>query len=151
MDVEKTIREYLKNIVHMSLATCADNKPWVCEVHFAYDDDLNIYFRSLPSRRHSQEIAKNPNVAGDIVEQHDLSMRPRGVYYEGRAEMLKDVDINSSAFRALSDRIGTGEAEIEEAKTADGHKFYKISVSDFYLFDSRESKPSQKYHLEWNK
>jgi nitroimidazol reductase NimA-like FMN-containing flavoprotein (pyridoxamine 5'-phosphate oxidase superfamily) len=51
MDVGKAIREYLPNIVHMSLGTCVDNQPWVCEVHFVYDDDLNLYWRSQPSRR----------------------------------------------------------------------------------------------------
>lgn len=52
----------------MSLATSADNKPRVCEVYFVYDTDLNFYFRSKTSRRHSQEIAKNPYVSANIVE-----------------------------------------------------------------------------------
>ncbi|HLZ15367.1 MAG TPA: hypothetical protein VKQ34_05305 [Candidatus Saccharimonadales bacterium] len=38
LDIEQIIRDYLPDVVHMSLATCKDNKPWVCEVHFAYDD-----------------------------------------------------------------------------------------------------------------
>ena len=47
--IEQTIREYIDQIVHMSLATSANNQPWVCEVHFAVDDELNIYFRSIKS------------------------------------------------------------------------------------------------------
>jgi nitroimidazol reductase NimA-like FMN-containing flavoprotein (pyridoxamine 5'-phosphate oxidase superfamily) len=133
----------------MSLATCANGKPWVCEVHFAYDDDLNIYFRSLESRRHSQEIASNPNVAGNIVEQHDLTMKPRGVYFEGTAEKLENVTEDNPAYIAISKRMGLGPELLEEAQKEDGHKFYKISVENFYLFDSRESKPSNKYTLSW--
>ena len=72
-NIEQTIREYLPGIIHMSLATCVDNKPRVCEVHFVYDNDLNLYFRSLTSRRHSQEIAINPFVSGNIVKQHVLN------------------------------------------------------------------------------
>ena len=43
-EIEKIIREYITKIPHMSLAAVSDNKPWVCEVHFAYDNDLNLYF-----------------------------------------------------------------------------------------------------------
>ena len=72
MNIEKIIREYIPEIIHMSLATSSHNTPWVCEVHYAFDDDLNLYFRSLSSRRHSQEIANNPKVAGNIIKQYKL-------------------------------------------------------------------------------
>jgi uncharacterized protein YhbP (UPF0306 family) len=76
IDVEKVVREYIDKSIHMSLATSTENKPWVCEVHFAYDDDLNLYWRSKTDRRHSQEIALNPFVAGNIVKQHELTSIP---------------------------------------------------------------------------
>jgi uncharacterized protein YhbP (UPF0306 family) len=129
-DVEHVIREYLPQVIHLSLATCVNNKPWVCEVHYVYDDDLNLYFRSKTEKRHSKEIAINNSVAGNIVRQHGKEDRPRGVYFE---------------------RFGTDAEILEEAKRDDGHKFYKITVETFYVFDSIESKPSQKYELAWGK
>lgn len=150
MDVEKAIRDYLPQIVHMSLATCDGDKPWVCEVHFVYDDDLNLYFRSLQSRRHSKEIAKNPNVAGNIIKQHELGNPVRGVYFEGQAEKLDDVTEDSAVYRLFCERLGCGPSILEEARSEAGHAFYKISVEDFYLFDSIESKSSQKYQLPWS-
>ena len=149
MDVEKVIRDYLPGVVHMSLATSKDNKPWVCEVHYVYDDDLNLYFRSKKSRRHSQEIAANPNVAGNIVEQHPIDQKPRGVYFEGTASIVEDFSQDHPAYKEFIDRIGTGPDIVEDSKNEDGHKVYKISVSNYYLFDSRESNPSQKYRLKW--
>jgi uncharacterized protein YhbP (UPF0306 family) len=148
-DIEVIIREYLPEILHLSLATCVDNKPWVCEVHFSYDDELNLYFRSKRDRRHSQEIAQNPNVAGNIVAQHSLSDKPRGIYFEGKAEALQDVDENHSAYQSYAERLKAGPEIIEDARAEAGHSFYKITVSDWYVFDSRESNPSQKYHLPW--
>lgn len=148
-DIEKVIREYLPTIIHMSLATSRDNKPWVCEVHYVFDDDLNIYFRSKPSRRHSEDIALNPNVAGNMVTQHGLTDKPRGVYFEGTAEMLTDVDENHVAYKLCAERFGMNAEIIEDAKKEDGHKFYKITVSSYYVFDSRESSPSTKYELKW--
>jgi len=148
--IEKVIRNYLLGIIHMSLATCAGDKPWVCEVHYTYDDDLNLYFRSLTSRRHSKEIAANPNVAGNIVMQHQLADKPRGIYFEGRAELLHDVDENHPAYVKIHERLGVGPEILEEAKDPNGHQFYKINVATFYVFDSRESSPSQKYILPWH-
>ncbi len=58
MDVEKVIREYLPKVIHMSLATCVDNRPWVCEVHFVYDDDLNLYWRSTRSVGTARKLPK---------------------------------------------------------------------------------------------
>jgi uncharacterized protein YhbP (UPF0306 family) len=148
-EVEQIIREYLKDVFHMSLGTSIDNKPWVCEVHFVYDSDLNVYFRSKKSRRHSQEIAANSNVAGNIVEQHSPDEKPRGVYFEGAAAVVENFNENHAAYKAFQDRMNFGPEIIEDSKNNDGHKIYKITVSDYYLFDARESRPSQKYHLEW--
>lgn len=148
--VEQIIKDYLGNVIHMSLATASNSRPWVCEVHFSLDDKLNIYFRSLESRRHSKEIAENPYVAGTIVEPHGMTDKPRGVYFEGRAELLTGVNNESEAYKAVDTRFKLGQALLDEANKPEGHKFYKITVSDFYLFDARESKPSQKYHLPWN-
>jgi uncharacterized protein YhbP (UPF0306 family) len=149
IDIEKTIREYLPQIMHMSLATTNDGKPWVCEVHFAYDDVLNIYFRSLTSRRHSQEIADNANVAGNMVTQHFLGQPVRAVYFEGTAKLLEVGEEQTKAFEVFSERLHLDEGLLEEARRPDGHQFYKITVDTFYLFDSYTSKPSQKYELKW--
>jgi uncharacterized protein YhbP (UPF0306 family) len=150
-EVEQIIRDYLPGIIHMSLATSKDNKPWVCEVHFVYDDELNLYFRSKKVRRHSQEIAANPNVAGNIVEQHPVEQKPRGVYFEGTATMLENFNEDHPSYKAFSERLGMGSEIIDDSKSEDGHKVYKITISDLYLFDSRESSPSQKYHLKWRR
>ena len=148
MDIEATIRGYLPRVIHMSLATSRGNRPWVCEVHFVYDDDLNIYFRSLTTRRHSQEITENPHVAGNIVTQHHLNQKVRGVYFEGVArEMAGGIELEK-AYPLFAKRLGMDKEIVEEAKRPDGHHFYQIIVSDYYLFDSYNA-PSGKHHLPW--
>ncbi len=133
----------------MSLATCVDNKPWICEVHYVFDHELNLYFRSTPQRRHSDEIMKNPHVAGSIITQHFLGQKVRGVYFEGVAEKLTDVDKDHIAYKLYCDRFGTNQDIVTEAQKADGHAFYKISVHTFALYDGYESSPSQKFELRW--
>jgi len=150
MNIEQTIRDYLPQIVHMSLGTSKDNKPWVCEVHFAYDKDLNIYFRSLTSRRHSQEIALNPNVAGNIVKQHILGEYPRGVYFEGTAELLEPGEEQTKAFHCIQERLQPMADILAEAQQPDGHQFYKISVETWYVFGKFDEEGGKKYELTWN-
>lgn len=150
-NVEEAIRDYLPEVIHMSLATSTGDRPWVCEVHYVFDNDLNLYFRSTPIRRHSKEIEENSNVAGNIVKQHLVGQKPRGVYFEGKAELLTDVDENHNAYKLYCERFGTNQSILKEARTENGHKFYKITVDKFYVFDSIDSNPSQKYELDWRK
>lgn len=150
IDVEKIIREYLPHVLHLSLATVKDNKPWVCEVHFAFDENLNLYYRSLTSRRHSQEIAENPNVAGNIVKPHALGEYPLGVYFEGTAKLLETGDELSTAFNCLKERLQMNDEILEDAKRPDGHKFYKISVESWYVFGKLDGEGGKKYELKWN-
>jgi uncharacterized protein YhbP (UPF0306 family) len=147
-EVEQTIREYIPQIVHMSLATCADNKPWVCEVHFSYDDELNLYFRSTNDRRHCKELVANPNVAGNIVTQHHKNQLVRGVYFEGQAEELGLVDENHPAYKSVEARYGKASTIQALSEKAGEPRYYKITVTDWYLFDSYKT-PADKYHLPW--
>jgi nitroimidazol reductase NimA-like FMN-containing flavoprotein (pyridoxamine 5'-phosphate oxidase superfamily) len=135
----------------MSLASASNNTPWICEVHYAYDDNLNIYFRSLLSRRHTQEILKNPKVAGNMVTQHFLDSPVRAVYFEGEARLIEDDNDLQIAYKCISERLDLGKEILEDATKDDGHKFFKITVNKFYLFDSITSNPSQKYELVWGK
>lgn len=121
-----------------------ENKPWVCEVHFVYDENLNLYFRSLKSRRHSQEIAANPRVAGNIVKQHSA------IYFEGTAAIVEDEDERQSIFPAFQSRLGAGEGILEEARQQEGHQFYKITVAEWYAFGKFGQPSGQKYELQWN-
>jgi uncharacterized protein YhbP (UPF0306 family) len=148
-DIEKKIREYIEPLVHLSLATTDGDKPWVCEVHFAYDSELNLYFRSLRTRRHSQEIEANPLVAGNIVKQHSLNEYGVGVYFEGIASKLPEGSEQEKAFWCLQKRLQLGNEVLEEAQRKDGHQFYKISVATYYLFGRFNGKPGAKYPLNW--
>jgi uncharacterized protein YhbP (UPF0306 family) len=149
MDVEQVIREYIDKSLHMSLATVSGNKPWVCEVHFVYDDDLNLYWRSEASRRHSQEIAANSNVAGNIVKQHELGEMPHGIYFEGRAEMLNDPETMTKIAPLFIQRQGTRDTIVEDAQSENGTKFYKVTVENWYAFGKFSGEKVQKHRLEW--
>jgi uncharacterized protein YhbP (UPF0306 family) len=149
IDIEKAVRTYLDNTFHLSLATVSGDTPWVSEVHFAYDEDLNLYFRSLPTRRHSQEIAANPKVAGNVIKQHDLGEQVVGVYFEGMARRLEPGEEQNKAFECIARRLRTGNGILSEAQHVDGHQFYKVSVKTWYVFGTFGTASGQKYQLDW--
>lgn len=149
-ELEKIVRECIDESIHMSLATCTDSHPWVCEVHFAYDGELNLYFRSLSTRRHSKEIAKNPNVAGNIVRQHAIEDYPHAVYFEGAAEIVTDESDFARLAELFAARLGTDQSIVDEAKQPDGHKFYKITVKNWSAFGKFDREDGDKYILAWN-
>ena len=150
MDVEQVVREYINKTVHMSLGTSVGDQPWVCEVHFAYDNDLNIYFGSLKSRRHSQEIAENPKVAGNIIDKYALGAPVVGVYFEGTAKCLADKREREQAFRCMQARLSLRDNALADSEHEDGHQFYKITVKNWYVFGRFGEPSGQKYSLAWN-
>jgi len=143
-DIEKAIREYLPQVIHMSLSTVINNVPWTSEVHFAYDNDLNLYFISKSTTRHAFEIMANPSVSGTIVKQHEMGQKPVGVYFEGKAVALTEISEQGIAYQTYNGRFKTDWPWIdEEMKLPEGHRIYKITVSEWYVFDK------QKYYLPW--
>jgi uncharacterized protein YhbP (UPF0306 family) len=148
-EVEKIIRGYIPQVVHMSLATCSNNRPWVCEVHFAYDDALNLYFISSKNRRHSQEIELVPFVAGNIVTQHHKNQKVRGVYFEGQAARVENVSKKHSGYLAYVAHLGARDGMLDEISKDGDASLYKITVENYYLFDSYENNRG-KFQLPWS-
>ena len=139
----------MPRVVHLSLSTCSHHRPWIAELHFGYDADLNLYFRSLLERRHSREIAANPAVAGSIVTQHDPAEPPLGVFFEGAARLLSSFADRRVAFDCLRERLPLDERAFDESGRADGHRFYAISVETFNVYGALKGPARQKYELAW--
>lgn len=146
--VEPIVREYIEQVIHLSLATVKDNKPWVCEVHFYYDDELNLYFTSSKNSRHAQELIANPYVAGNIVTQHFKNQKVRCVEFEGIAEMLDSAEAEKTAYKAYVARYGESEGLLNEIRKDGDVRTFRINVQDFFLFDSY-GEGRGKHHLPW--
>jgi uncharacterized protein YhbP (UPF0306 family) len=149
MNTEQIIREYLPNIIHMSLATTVNNKPWVCQVHFAYDNDLNLYFCSNITTRHCQEIVANPQVAGSISVQHGPGEKPRCIDFEGTAEKIEDITEDDPGLQVYETRFPGRTNLVEHLRQENGGRLYKITVNDYFLFDTKGPNPPGKHHLPW--
>lgn len=137
MKLKEIIEEYLKEAKLMQLATSIDNQPWICSVWFVADKDLNIYWISSTTRRHSDEVYKNPKVAAAIVLPQTPKNSPRGLQLEGIAEPVTDKVTLSKVILLYAGRIFTVQQikQFMENKEKP-HKFYKIKPTRFVLFDA---------------
>lgn len=149
--IEELIREYLKTNNVIQLATCIDNQPWLCNVHFYADDDLNIYWRSTTERRHSKEIAQNPNVAA-VIKVHENTPEEDyiiGMTVEGTAELLAE-ETDHAVVDAYGKKHGVAPEKIEAIKAGtDPNKFYRITPKSFVVFNTRdfEGNPRQEWSV----
>lgn len=144
------ITDYLEKTHLMQVATSHNNQPWVCSVYFAYDEMLNLYWISAPTRRHSEEIRMNEKVAGSIVYSHNPGDKVRGIQFQGKAYELKEKEKASPGLQLYAKRYGMNEARINLIlEGTDGHILYKIMPSVFVLFDevNYPENPRQEYLL----
>lgn len=136
MSLRDLIKDYLKKARLMQLATSIDNQPRVCSVWFAADEDLNIYWFSSTTRRHSKEVIENSKVAGAMALPQNPADPPRGLQFQGVAKLLTDQKDIDKAISVYAGRIFSKE-KIKEFMADDEtpHKFYKIKPIQFVLFD----------------
>jgi uncharacterized protein YhbP (UPF0306 family) len=88
-EIKDLICEVLQKGYLMSLATVDDGGVWVADVIYVFDENLNLYWMSKDSTRHSKAISLNPGVAGTVTVsgqgEHNL-----GIQFSGTAEKLEE-------------------------------------------------------------
>ena len=136
MKLRKLIENYLKEAKMLQVATAKGNQPWACTVYFAFDEELNIYWISKPTRRHSKELRNNAKVAGVIVLPHTPGDDVRGIQLKGVAKELTDKDEATSGMKYYAERFGMKQDRVKAILNGDdGHACYKITPNLYVLFD----------------
>lgn len=145
MNPAELLNEYLENCSTMQLATVDNDQPWVCTVRFVTDDQNNIYWASVPGRRHSKEIKKHSKVAcaivvHDIIDEPVIGIQIEGTVQEEESSPTKRIIAEKYAAMFLRDRkwIDDFVAGITE------HKLYKLTPTSIYLFDEKNFPGGQK-------
>ena len=147
MDVAEQIKKYINGDSRMmQIATLDGDQPWICTVYYVADDDLNLYWLSLPSRRHSQEIAKHDKVAATIPVKFEQPII--GVQVEGVAEEVTDKTIIASVMKKYVAKYGSGKDFYDNFVAGKNqHHLYLIRPHLFVLLD--EVNFSAQGRIEW--
>jgi len=151
VNVEDLIRQYVNQSNIMQLATCLNDQPWVVTVHFYADADLNLYWSSRSDRRHSQEIAANPNVSATILTHENTTEENWviGLTASGQAEQLDSLgdDITGAYIKKL---LKDPELPFKIASGAVPDKWYRLKLLSIILFDNKDfpTEPRQEWHAK---
>lgn len=119
----------------MQIATVSGDQPWICTVYFVEDENLNLYWLSLPSRRHSQEIAKHKKIAIAIPIKFDKNPII-GIQAEGRAEVVTDSKQVARIMKSYTERYNAGKEFYDNFVAGKNkHLLYQFKPENFVLFD----------------
>lgn len=128
------IRGYLRNGRMMQLATVDGDQPWICTVYFVEDADMNLYWLSLPSRRHSREITNHSKVAVAVPIKFDKPVI--GIQAEGVATVVADKDVIARVMQRYVDRYDSGKQFYDNFVAGKNqHVLFQFKPTKFVLFD----------------
>lgn len=135
MEVSVLIKKYLGEAKMMQVATVNGDQPWICTVYFVEDENLNLFWLSLPTRRHSREITTNNKAAVTVPVKFDKNPII-GVQAEGTAEVITDSDKVAQVMKAYTERYNVGKDFYNNFVAGKNkHKLYKFTPSKYVLFD----------------
>lgn len=128
----------------MQLATVSSGQPWLCTVYFVADDDLNVYWSSTKTRRHSKELLAHPQVAVAIVKDQD---RKQGMQITGLGSLVGDDDVER-VNKLYGDKFGHKPERMNEVR-AGTRGFWKVTPNLIALWDEVNfpDSPKQEYRL----
>ncbi|MET0979887.1 MAG: RNase H family protein [Candidatus Saccharimonadales bacterium] len=134
-NAEEYVDEFLALGQVMQLATSNDNSPWISTVYYVADSERNIYWLSLPERRHSKEVTSNPHVAIAIAIKQDIPVI--GIQAAGSVEIVGDTAVVETILASYVKKYDGAGKEFHQ-RFVDGknkHQLYKMTPDLLALFD----------------
>jgi hypothetical protein len=120
------VRGIVRDNTYLTLSTANGDQPWGAAVQYVADEDLNLYFVSLPDSRHMSHIMANPSVAVTIFDSRQPPFTSRGVQIEGTADAYSTTD-NPFA------RIGGFDWPENLQELVPGYVAVRVTPARFYL------------------
>jgi len=125
----------------MALSTSDKGGTWTCPLFFAYEKDFTLYAVSKPIDKHTDNIAKNPEVSAAIYStEQDLLKRVHGIQMKAKATIVPDDEVDKvfDIYYKRSPRDPKRDGiETLKYKGRDSEwKFIKLDPIEIYYFNS---------------
>ena len=128
MNLKLEIDTYLRTQKLMSVATYGKS-PWIANVYYVHDSDLNLYFLSKTWREHCQALDENIQVAVAIADSHQPIYKPqKGLQISGTAKQVNIISRLEWMFKMWNKLISEGKGE----KLTDPKKLLDAGTSAIY-------------------
>jgi len=123
-DLNSRVQEALDRTEIMALSTVGPDGSWTSPVQYHADDQLNLFFMSMPNARHVANIKHNPHVSLAIYSFPGPPGGNLGLQIKGTAEHLA------------------------EQSTPGSWQQFKITPEEAWCFDSRITRERQRIDLQ---
>ncbi len=149
VDERELLEQYVLAAKLMQLSTvCPDGTPTVCTVWYvpAFRPD-RLHFVSRTDRLHSENIVRNPAVAGAIIDNPpaEMGLTARAVSFTGRARILPVTGIDEKA-RAFVARWPAA-ARVFDAMPDVPSRLYEVAVAQWVLYDEENFRSSPRREI----
>jgi uncharacterized protein len=145
--IRRSIARILRENVLCSMSTVTPgNRPHINTAYFCYTSDLELYFLSDPSSRHSQNLERNPSLAMTIFRSaqewggQDRGLQLFGICRRTRGRGAGDAErcyaARFSPYRKWMK--GLSPAERRQAALLRSYAFYRFLPSRIKILDERE-------------
>ncbi len=137
---KKYIDACLASTQYCSLATFGKEGVWCNPVYFAWNEQYDLYFISMPHSRHMHNISENSFISVAVYStEQDTLTDVCGLQIKGEAFLLEDKDV-PAAHKVYYHRVypdGNHNKKPEENIGLAEWRFVKIMPSEMYYFDTR--------------
>jgi uncharacterized protein YhbP (UPF0306 family) len=135
MEAETLIKEYLPTGKTMQIATVQDGRPWICTVYYVADELQRLYWLSLPSRKHSRQLANDDKAAIAIAIKADKPVI--GIQAEGCAEPVQEPGEVKHVMQLYAKKYDGAGLEFYDnfVEGTNQHVLYRFTPSLYVLFD----------------
>lgn len=136
--MNEEILKFLKDKKLVTVATIDENgAPWIANLYFGIDDDLNMYFMSKRSAKHSQHIERDSKIAYTVAWYNLEDSEDRiAIQATGTCELVTDLKAMAIGAKCIFEKFADWNINPKEA-------LEKITTSGMYVI-----KP--KYIKVWN-
>lgn len=140
------LNSFLSNKKLLSLGTYITDHPWMCNVYFVVNDNLEFYFLSSPETIHIRQIRENNKVSFTILDFGQLVSNGRSaVQAWGISTQVTELqEVQWFIDKFTKDK---GKYNADEISKGIGKVVYKITPQKLKYFDAE--KFSQGEHFVW--
>jgi len=154
-ELRERVLDYLGARTTLNLATHGPAGLWACAVLYVHEG-TTLYFTSVPTTRHGQNIAVTGRVVGTISDECNTWEAMKGLQLEGTVVRVADLDERRRVVRAYLRRFPfaaglwdgqEAEPDVEAIARDPGmHHFYRITPTRL-LFTDNEHAPGIREEL----
>ncbi|MFQ5492632.1 MAG: hypothetical protein ACE5DX_00515 [Candidatus Dojkabacteria bacterium] len=140
MDLKKLIDDYLGTQRLMAFATYGDY-PWIANLYYVHDKDLNLYFLSKPTREHCEALEVNDLVSAAIADSSQpIHKSQKGIQLNGTSKSINSISKLKWMFEMWNKLVAGEKGERlsnpKQFLEAGRSKVYKITPKRIKFFNT---------------